>query len=324
MMTERRNAIATLYSRAHLEGARYGDFSASRKQVRGQFRAPVVSPPVVVKPAEVPGSRWYALQSILRPPIGDIPDDLPETRPPWLLVLSLAGGVGKTCLVATLGRALSALGERVLLADTAECGMLPFYYGSRQFRPGVTRTFTPPPASIRDTDVPVQVLHLEAQDVFEGQDPLLEELFHQGRSANRILLDIATANRSLIGRALRANPTVLVPVIPDMSSIASLPLLDSLLSEAASVYYVLNQFDEAVPLHVDVRAMLKEDLGDRLLPLVLRRSFAVSEALAEGMTVIDYAPQAEAAEDYHQLAQWLRGLAVPTLEQHGCARWKER
>ena len=37
-------------------------------------------------------------------------------------VFSLAGGVGKTCLVATLGRALAALGEHVLLADTAVCG----------------------------------------------------------------------------------------------------------------------------------------------------------------------------------------------------------
>ena len=311
--------INTLYARAQLQGTRYWDFSASRKQVRGQFRRPAVAQPAVANPPKAPSPRWYALQSILRHPPENFPEALPETRPPWLLVLSLAGGVGKTCLVATLGRALSALGERVLLADTAECGLLPFYYGSQEFRPGVTRTFTPPCA-----DTPVQVRHLEAQEGSEDQDPWLEELFHEGRSAHRILLDAATANRSLIRRALRAQPTVLVPVIPDMSSIASLPQLDSLLSEAASVYYVLNQFDESIPLHVDVREMLAAELGDRLLPLVLRRSFAVSEALAEGMTVIDYAPQAEAAEDYRQLARWLRGPAVPAVEQQRCARWKEQ
>ncbi len=51
-------------------------------------------------------------------------------------VFSLAGGVGKTCLVATLGRALAALGEHVLLADTAVYGPLPLYFGSREFKPG--------------------------------------------------------------------------------------------------------------------------------------------------------------------------------------------
>ena len=78
-----------------------------------------------------------------------------------LSVFSLAGGVGKTCLVATLGRALAALGERVLLADTAAGGLLPFYFGSRESRPGAVRTFFPPGPALRaETDAPVQVLNL--------------------------------------------------------------------------------------------------------------------------------------------------------------------
>ena len=57
--------------------------------------------------------------------------------------------------------------------------------------------------------------------------------------------------------------------------------------------------------------MLQQQLGDRLLPFVLRRSSAVSEALAEGMTVIDYAPGSAVAEDYWNLAGWLRSLSAP-------------
>ena len=52
--------------------------------------------------------------------------------PPSLSFFSIAGGVGKTCLVSTLGRALSALGEHVLIADTAAGGVLPFYFGARE------------------------------------------------------------------------------------------------------------------------------------------------------------------------------------------------
>ncbi len=58
--------------------------------------------------------------------------------------------MGKTSLVATLGRALSARGERVLLVDTAAFGLLPFFFGARDQRPGVLRTFSPPaPAATR-------------------------------------------------------------------------------------------------------------------------------------------------------------------------------
>ncbi len=70
--------------------------------------------------------------------------------------------------------------------------------------------------------------------------------------------------------------------------------------------YVLNQFDASLPLHLDVREVLRRQLGDRLLPFVIRRSPAVSEALAEGMTVVDYAPEAPVAEDYMNIAGWLR------------------
>jgi cellulose biosynthesis protein BcsQ len=84
----------------------------------------------------------------------------------------------------------------------------------------------------------------------------------------------------------------------------------------------LNQFDASSPLHLDVRAILQQQLGDRLLPLVLRRSPAVSEALAEGMTVIDYAPGSEVAEDYRTLAGWLRSFAAPAVASG--VRWSER
>ena len=87
--------------------------------------------------------------------------------------------------------------------------------------------------------------------------------------------------------------------------------------------YLLNQFDASLPLHVDVREILQEQLGDRLLPFVVRQSPAVSEALAEGMTVVDYAPGSSAAEDYIRLADWFRSVAAPAEDYRG-VRWSER
>src|SRR5258707_1031419 len=112
----------------------------------------------------VAATRWYALRSIFAPVQASAdPTSFPafEQRPPIVVVFSLAGGVGKTCLAATLGRVLSALGEHVLLAETAACGLLPFYFGSRELRPGVVRTFFPPGAFGEDCDAPVQMLNLQ-------------------------------------------------------------------------------------------------------------------------------------------------------------------
>ena len=115
-----------------------------------------------------------------------------------------------------------------------------------------------------------------------------------------------------MSRLLSLRPTLLVPILPDMSSVACLGSLEALgpVSQPAGKkpLYLLNQFDASSPLHRDVRAILQQQLGDRLLPFVLRRSSLVSEALAEGMTVIDYAPGSEVAADYRDLAGWLRSF----------------
>jgi cellulose biosynthesis protein BcsQ len=351
--------IATLYARAQMQGTRYWDFSASRNAVRSQFRhrmvsekaeravevpplprpapiyeqpwrsgpvrVPQIPPQATPRPAEPPAEsrppRWHALRSVFDPEPAS-PATVAQ-RPPILAVISIAGGVGKTCLVATLGRALSALGENVLLADTAACGLIPFYFGARESKPGQLRTFSRPGAQ---DDAPVHVLSLQA-DRYPGDggehDPLLGELLRGGNGAGRILVDVATAGRELMNRLMQLRPTVLVPILPDMSSLACLPLLEAMLAEA-DTFYLLNQFDPAMQLHLDVQKLLRNQLGDRLLPFVLRRSPAVSEALAEGMTVIDYSPGSAGAEDYWSLAAWLRNFAVQAVQDDGGVRWSER
>jgi cellulose synthase operon protein YhjQ len=348
--------IAALYVRARTPGSTYWDFSASRKEVLGHFRYRIArepgepgsaAEPTVIsqhpshqsgetgpQPMDAAAKRWFALHSIFAPPEVITTPGL-DDRPPMVAVFSLAGGVGKTCLVATLGRALAALGEHVLLADTAIYGPLPLYFGSREFKPGVVRTFSPPGG---ENDAPVQVLTLEPErypgDGADEHDPLLGELGRDGRDASRILVDIGTASRQVTRRLLLLRPTILVPILPDMSSVATVRSLEAFLfnpasqsnrdQETGAAFYLLNQFDASSPLHLDVRETLQQQLGDRLLPLVLRRSSAVSEALAEGTTVIDYAPGSAVAEDYMHLAGWLRTFSAPAAARHPGMRWSER
>ncbi|HWG21218.1 MAG TPA: cellulose synthase operon protein YhjQ/BcsQ [Terracidiphilus sp.] len=279
-------------------------------------------------------SRWFALKGVFAGGATAPAEPLPAPsaqRAPVLAVFSLAGGVGKTSLVATLGRALSARGERVLLVDTAAYGLLPFFFGARDQRLGVLRTFSPPGNS---GDAPIQMLTVDAESLApEGgpQEPLAQEVLRHGRGASRILIDLATASGAITRRVLRMSPTALVPVIPDMSSVVSVGSIDSFFQRNGSgpgqpvlPFYVLNQFDPSLPLHLDVREVLREQLGDRLLPFSLRRTAAVSEALAEGMTVVDYAPNSTVAEDFGALAAWVKSLAAPASSGFRGVRWSER
>ncbi len=248
-----------------------------------------------------------------------------------LAVFSLAGGVGKTSLVATLGRALCARGEKVLLVDTAAYGLLPFFFGARDQRPGILRTFSAPGAS---GDAPIQMVTVDPETLgpeAAPQESLTQEITRHGRGSGRVIVDLATASGAITRRVLRLSPTVLVPVIPDMSSVVSVGSIDTFFQHNVSgagqqvrPFYVLNQFDPSLPLHLDVREVLREQLGDRLLPFALRRSPAVSEALAEGMTVVDYAPTSAVAEDFASLAGWVKSQAAPASSGFGGVRWSER
>jgi cellulose synthase operon protein YhjQ len=205
--------------------------------------------------------------------------------------------------------------------------MLPFYFGSRESRPGAVRTFFPPgPTFGAEAGAPVQVVNLQPE-LYPLDDPdrdlWLRELVNGGRWANRILVDAATVSHQVTSRLQRLKPTVLVPVLPDMSSVASLGLLQAL-PGSGETRYLLNQFDAESALHLDVRAILQQQLGDRLLPFMVRRSYAVSEALADGMTVIDYAPDSAVAQDYRVLAHWLRSFAAPASLAMSGVRWTER
>ncbi len=284
-------------------------------------------------------SRWFALRGIFDPVVEGSWKSSPEaslprrneTRPPALAVFSLAGGVGKTSLVATLGRALSSLGEKVLLADTTSHGLMPFYFGASELRAGVVRTFSPPTDS---TAAPIHLVSYEVDRRAHDQarnEALTEDLMRSAGGTNRILMDLNASSGWMTRRLAGTTLTVLVPLAPDMNSVISLQAIERYLEgvqdpEGKPVlpFYLFNGFDASLPLHLDVREVLRGKLGERLLPFAVRRSPAVSEALAEGMTVVDYAPDSPVTGDYRKLAGWLRSISVPATLVQRNTRWSEQ
>jgi len=195
----------------------------------------------------------------------------------------------------------------------------------------VVRTFSPPEGS---SDA---VISLVSYDVAQNngdaaaQEWLTEELTRAGRGMQRVILDLSPISPWVVRKLVRMNSVVVVPVAPDMNSVISLGPVEKFFAgmvdgdgRAVRPYYLLNQFDASLPLHLDVREVMRQQLGDRLLPFIIRRAASVSEALAEGMTVMDYAPDAPVAGDYMNFASWLRMQSAPAATGLKNARWSER
>lgn len=288
-------------------------------------------------------SRWFALRGVFDPAAPDMEPMQARARegaPALVALFSLAGGAGKTSLTASLGRSLAAGGARVLLADVTSGGILPFYFGATELRPGSVRTFAPPPGS-SDASITLVSFDSLATPTIEaslrnpaGDKPapsMLEQLARAHESFEHVIVDLSSSAAPVLRQIGQLNAAVLVPVTPDMNTVLSLGATEKFFADLKTStggplrpWYLLTQFDASLPLHLDVREVMRQRLGDRLLPISIRRSQAVPDALAEGMTVIDAAPESGVAGDYGDLASWVRGLGKNTKTHVRGARWSER
>src|SRR5579862_2016866 len=135
---------------------------------------------------------------------------VPDGERPVLAVHSLAGGVGKTTLCANLARILCSLGEQVLLVDASGSGLLPFYFGANDLRPGLRKFIAP-----GMTCAPLQVI---------GAEEITEEWLSGDVKAamvgsDRVIFDLGPASFGLLPNILGMASTILVPLLPDLNSI---------------------------------------------------------------------------------------------------------
>ncbi len=269
--------------------------------------------------------RWSALKEVDEDVGPELPALQPERvgdgRTPLLALFSLAGGVGKTSLAAVLGRILSMHGEEVLLIDTTSRGVLPFYFGVRDLRPGEVRACLQREGG--GTTVSLTVCSAAGMEGDERRQKVLaDEVMRHVQGDRRVVLDLDAGSSWLLRCLTELQPIVLVPVTGEMNSALSLRDVERLFKgmaesgeRSAMPYYLINQFDASLPLHLDVREVLRRRLGERLLEFAVRRSAAVSEALAAGMTVVEYAPDAAVVQDYNDVASWLRRVTAAVAER---------
>lgn len=298
----------------------------------------------VVEAKQLPGQRCSLLtfpaHGTARPPMvfhggwDSVPrDEVLRFRGPavkqQILLFSMVGGVGGTSLAAGLARVLASCGERVMLADAGGHSLLPSYFGGRGSRQGVVRKFLAPAASNSEA---ISMLSLNVES-FAWNDEELDRIFveftREASAFDRVIWDMGNAPVEWCTRLLRQGARVIVPLLPTAKCLIQLSATEAILQKGKAMgelkhwQYILNQFDERDPAHVNIAGRFRAQLGERLLPFMLRSSPLVDEALLCGKTVVDHAPACPLVGDLWRLARSVAGLpqAYPEIVP---GAWGER
>jgi cellulose synthase operon protein YhjQ len=241
--------------------------------------------------------------------------------------VSANGGVGKTALTANLASLLARRGQPVLALDFDPNNLLSLHFG---LMPDEADGIA---ARLVDGGAWQQAAFSNAEGVrflpFGELDELQRAAFGKRLGedpewlANRLdeiampdhtlaLVDTPRLPSIYAQQAIAAADLVIAVVAADASCYAKLPALRRSIAASgklAATYYVVNFADAARRLHNDIIAVLRMDLGERLLPYFIHHDEAVPESLASNRGLADYAPHGQAAHDMQGLAAWL-------LERH--------
>jgi cellulose synthase operon protein YhjQ len=242
-----------------------------------------------------------------------------------IAIISTKGGVGKTTVSVNLACALGASGHAVRIVDMDPQNAMRLHLGAE---PGdanglIHQTLQQASWHYAEYDSAYGVSFIpygKASEVeritFEAHLAHTPNWLHDNLAAltdELTLIDTPPGPSVYVQQVLSIANLVLVVMIPDAGSYATLDSIESLLAyycgdrgDFYGSYYVLNQFDGDRPLNRDIQYVMQSSLGDRLAPCPIHRDESLSEALAYQQPVFQYAPHSQAAEDLQQVSDWLQ------------------
>lgn len=212
-------------------------------------------------------------------------------------VFGSGGGVGVTTIMATLARQFSKQGFRCGLYDEAAESLLPLFFGMQRIAAQPTRF-----AGLQSVLEPqVRLLNadsLELKSSFQLEDAGVRERALQslGLDFDVLITDQGRSSQK------RADETTVFVALPDVSSVARIRNLTSTKgwnSKSENLICVLNRFDPEVGFHQELLAWYQQQFAH---VVTIRHSYLVPEALAEGTSIFEWAPDSEVAADFQHLA----------------------
>jgi cellulose biosynthesis protein BcsQ len=309
--------VAALFSNLQLKNMHYQPFTRRRmpKAIDESVEVASPTPTPAATPAPTPTPAPAATPTPATTP-APTPTQASPTHGTRLHIgiFSPMGGAGASTLTVSLGSILCQIGRRVLLVDTSPWQALAFHFGATEARPG-KRTFFAPGSR----DFKVHILACDESVRFRDLESLTVTT-----PLDCVLFDLRGFSGETLNACLCECDVLLVPLLPDPSAVrlarAVKVLLGKLGASAPRVQFVLNQMDET-PATKEVQALLAESLGDDLFPVAISYQPDVQNAIADGVVLPFYAPEAQATSVCQEIVQWLQ---VPDMSMKKTElRWSE-
>lgn len=207
-----------------------------------------------------------------------------------VLVAGATGGAGATTATATIARLMSREHQRCGVIVEENNAVLSCYLGDasplRSHRPAFSVASGP--------DAPIRILRRQEMEREVSSAAGSYEL-------DQVLIDLENGLDLRSDRSYLDAAAVLIVSVPDVNSVIRARRLKEMFAErspAAPVVCVLNKFDSSQPLHREIRDRFTQTFPTTV---TLCRTDLVNEALAEGMTVVDWSPHSDLAQEYSQL-----------------------
>lgn len=242
------------------------------------------------------------------------------------IVLSLTnqkGGVGKTTTSSSLIAALSNRGYRVLGVDLDPQGNLGFYFGvdieeARTIYDAMKGTYDLD-GVITKTEkadiVPANILLSGAELEFNrsGREFLLKDLLDRVKGRyDFVIIDTPPSLNVLTVNAYVASDYLIIPMVPEILSLLGVSQLKETVDAVKRFYnpslnvlgILLTKYNKRMILNREVEDMAEQiagQLNSRVFRSKIRSAVSVAESPAHGMSIVDYAPDANPARDYRQL-----------------------
>jgi cellulose biosynthesis protein BcsQ len=119
------------------------------------------------------------------------------------------------------------------------------------------------------------------------------------------------------GDQVPADAAVVLAVCgPESRSVRNASALQRLVREQAGesrLFFLLNSFDSGNAFHRRMRERLAAEAGSSLLPFAICPADELGEALSEGKTIFEFAPDAAVTGDFMRLVCWLGDFCQTTF-----------